>query len=741
MMIASPPHKAAHTHSEHSPSRQRAALNLEMDALRERGLAKILNQHFSASIKKLAQEKAAADAALRDLEMRKHNTSEFVPSTNGELSPLDSLYVSVNQWRAECRMKEKETLLLYQRYVDKFGASGHVAAPTTAEVVNKDAAKPVNASAGSSKDETAIMPAGPPVPSMAAAIESTLEEYMKTGAIQLPSIDQLGVEETYAHKEEQEFRNFYRRQLEEMEKVRTNIETTTAAANNNKTPVPLAAKHRSNYETPTTMPETPFVATSEDLKNVHENGAIGSEQNKDGPIQANSFLRTIEGAANDSSPTKWATAATPLDTNDDYEQDEAHDNLGPMYVYHDDDDSDTVVSGLTINSALTRRIIDDCEKTVVTFLHEEQDAIRKLLSKQSMEASITESTAHVTTHTDVGSVQMQAAVQAENMAKQMKAILDDFEKKKTNAASSSTDDNDDDASLGVDELAEEQLRTVGRPYPTDNPKEDWVVLWDDTYKREYYHEKRSNTTIWNAPNNVKGCENGDGISTCASSSIQCSPDLSSAEVKPETESRAASRIIMYRRKRRRERKRKVLAIFAVLLCSIAAVVIGVYSVYTSATSTPFARAVVEPVLNKFGIQTFAQIAEKQARDLAERERIVLMERKAKEEEEAKRKRMEQERRVKEEAKRKAQAELVERMRREEEAKRKHEKDEEAKRQHDEEQVKRKVKEEAEQLDVQRQTRRHVACNIPFAYAVHRTCRKLSYQTMTAIENLVSSMLQ
>jgi hypothetical protein len=62
----------------------------ELEALRQRGLAKLLNKHFTDTTAKLMVEKAAANAALRDLEARKAATSEFEASGDGELSPFDS---------------------------------------------------------------------------------------------------------------------------------------------------------------------------------------------------------------------------------------------------------------------------------------------------------------------------------------------------------------------------------------------------------------------------------------------------------------------------------------------------------------------------------------------------------------------------------------------------------------------------------------------------------------------------
>lgn len=102
----------------------------ELDDLRNRGIAKVLNRHFTDTTKKLAKEKAAADAALADLERRRANTSEFVPSHGGELNSFDSMYVQLQQRRAECRRKERETILLYQRYVYKYGKKTNLSVPT-----------------------------------------------------------------------------------------------------------------------------------------------------------------------------------------------------------------------------------------------------------------------------------------------------------------------------------------------------------------------------------------------------------------------------------------------------------------------------------------------------------------------------------------------------------------------------------------------------------------------------------
>ena len=194
--------------TNHSKWKQATTVHAELAALKQRGLAKILNQHFTETAQQLALEKAAADAALKDLEERKARTSEFHASTQTELSPLDQACIQANQWRAECRRKERETLLLYQRYVHKFGSTQVLPLPT------------VMSSSLPSHNKLPQAPPKPPatlVPNMAAQIETTLEEYCARGAIPHPSIITHGAEETYssvAVKEECAFRDYYRRQLE-----------------------------------------------------------------------------------------------------------------------------------------------------------------------------------------------------------------------------------------------------------------------------------------------------------------------------------------------------------------------------------------------------------------------------------------------------------------------------------------------------------------------------------------------
>ena len=334
------------------------------------------------------------------------------------------------------------------------------------------------------------------------------------------------------------------------------------------------------------------------------------------------------------------------------------------------------------------------------------------------------SSSHVGSMSEVQSVQMQAAVQAESMARQMKEILEKFERDQEQASATDTSS----ASVMTRSLKTKE----SRPYPTNNPNEDWVVLYDATYNREYYHEKKSGRTQWEPPM-VDDDVSGDATSTTSRQSAM----LSHAEVKPDVESRPVSRIALYRRKRRRQRKRRLVVASVVLAISI---MMGSVWVYKNPESA-LAKQYVQPIMSKyFGSEDAAAKAkllqEELAREEADRLRVLEEERLAREEAEKERRlqlereaaelkaRQEAESKAAQEAERKA-AQLAEERRLKELA------------------VTEKAKREAELwIQQQEELRRPVACNIPFAYAFNGKCRRLaSKNPVFDFQALVESMLQ
>ena len=727
---------------------QRSGIHAELELLRQRGLATVLNKHFTETTHKLVLEKAAADAALHDLERRKAQTSEFHPSGDGELSPLDAMYLSVTQWRSECRRKERETLLLYQRYVDKFGATGQVKVPlthtttSTASATNHNnnnhgawntprssstawqspiahasspswspanAAPPPHTPPSPPEDAAAtarhahprppldsLTPNHGQVPSMAAAIEAALEDYLAKGALALPSIETLTMDETYQtafSKEEAEFRNFYRRQLE-----------------------------RKGVDAKATPPKT-----LEELQaSLSEVGRIGIAENPWALSSSSSdpFLRTIgeqdPNCDND-------------DDDDDDEEDSAEqsddDKLGPLLVHATDDD-ESIMSGLTFNSALTREILDDCNRTVATFLQEEKEAIRQLLLEEQdhMDAMTCNQS-----QSDLGSVCLQAAEQAEHMAKQMQEILDNF------ADKAAQKQNQDEEQASV-----RKQQSQGKRFETGNPNEEWIEYYDETYARNYYHEVRSNRTQWNRPDlyQTTTLDGTDAATTCSASVARStSPTaLTADDVRPErstlvmtTESRRLSRISQYRRRRRRQRKRRMLVAALAFVLSFLSLAYFLHKhPQSSLAHMPVVRSVL-PVANlvinmdrldQWILATSKQMnhyqrwLQGQAPSKAEEERLAQMEaQRALELEEQARMAAEQAAKEAQLARQREQ----DRMRQEQEAAARRLAAAEAERKHRQEQERL----EAERLAREEYLRRPWQCNVPFAYLFHERCMDLA----------------
>ena len=102
--------------SQETLAKRQSAKDMELEALRQRGLAKKENKTFSQLEQESAVEKAAYEAEKRDLETRKANTSEYRYSGNAHINPKDALYMSQTKMKNEYRQKERETLLQNQRH-------------------------------------------------------------------------------------------------------------------------------------------------------------------------------------------------------------------------------------------------------------------------------------------------------------------------------------------------------------------------------------------------------------------------------------------------------------------------------------------------------------------------------------------------------------------------------------------------------------------------------------------------
>lgn len=115
-----------------SLSSQKKSRQDELESLRRRGLARLLNKHFTSTAQEMAEEREAADLALRELEKRKaefkskEQSSSFSPSskdTKAEWTLLEQMYAELRRRKDDVRQKERETAELYQKYVGTSGVS------------------------------------------------------------------------------------------------------------------------------------------------------------------------------------------------------------------------------------------------------------------------------------------------------------------------------------------------------------------------------------------------------------------------------------------------------------------------------------------------------------------------------------------------------------------------------------------------------------------------------------------
>lgn len=113
----------------------RSARKEELDALRQKGLAKIFNKHFTSVADKIRLEREAAELALQEIIKRKAELAANPKSFKEgglTLTHLDKLHMELKKRKSDVQRKERETQELYKRYCSQYGDNEHV----LAEVAN-----------------------------------------------------------------------------------------------------------------------------------------------------------------------------------------------------------------------------------------------------------------------------------------------------------------------------------------------------------------------------------------------------------------------------------------------------------------------------------------------------------------------------------------------------------------------------------------------------------------------------
>lgn len=703
-----------------------------------------MNRHFTETSKQLAKEKAEADAALADLERRRAQTSEFVPSTGGELHPFDSLYVELQQKRADCRRKERETMLLYQRYVHKFQKNKNPPAPSRSpekqatppvqevdEDVSDDEAEfvhktPQKGGVNVSVDESSTPEAAAPPPSSPPAGP------IQDSPVASPSSVQESVEE---------------KKMPDL----TDLKAKPSTVPEDKSVQQDEAMEIKPEEPPQEeleLPREPAVDTS--MLDDYDD-AVEAVQSTGEPIEEPAL-------GEDAPPEEEETAATPILNSVSSESfsvnrptAEVTADFPPGTASEEDSDEDdqrSVISGLTtVNSALTRQVMEQLESEMEFFIKNETEAIQKLLDEEEEGgASVNMSFGGSRLSSDAS---VAASLKAEQMAEEMQKMLEQFEKDEMSAVS-------EPKSPGNEHNKTSSSITQSlypRKYKSPNPNEEWMVYWDEKYEREYFYEKNSKTTQWEAPVMKLGFKDNPDFTP------QTLPKRTSKLV---VEKRL-SRSDIYKKKLRRQRMQRAAVLF-VILGSLALSVVHwkvnhaekTYPDAMKATYIDLKDVYEYTFTNRTAVEQEAleiakrQEEERKAREAAERdrkrkeaavaaeaERLRLEKVKAQEEAERKRKAAEEaEKKRKLEAERKAAEEKAARekrlreeeearLRAEEEARQRKEEEERLKKEEEERLAEEARLEAARLAKLEEEMKRPWGCHLPFSHVIHGRCRKLA----------------
>ena len=741
----------------------------------------MLNKHFTDTTKQLAKEKAQADAALADLERRRAQTKEFVPSKGGELNPYDKLYFQLQQKRAECRRKERETMLLYQRYVMKYGKSAAKSSPLKSAMASL---KEDEENEQLEQHGTTMMDKTPKKTGGARKNQSSIEEEKLRE--QQQQLNQKKQEDNVAQVNhfmsalnkfmtDDDDNNQKKSPIKSTPSKKATTQTMKVTPSPTPSPAPEVKNFMSavskfmtedeiqtaNEATEMVVDVDPYAETKENVveeTNDSENviaelaGTIEDTMPKDPPtaddgkpiIKEEEPVK-MEKTVPDSSaeepavspvtpdrPYKESTAvSTPTACTTPPEDGNINHTEPPSFTattVDEEVDERSVISGLTsVNSAVTRQILDEVETEMEDFIKTETENIRRMLdSEEEQSTSNHDSFLGNSASSLVGDESVRVAMKAEAMAREMQRILDEFEEEASVAGSAVVG-----STVGGDTLNEEDDgNTTSNKYPYKFrpaiPGEDWYVYYDDNYQREFYVEKKSNRTQWDYPTSTPTTRADHPItSDDFLSDIQSVASQSRASM-----SRRSSRRSLYRRQRRKRRTRRLLVSFFTLFCVLAAVFhwrihypdktfSGAMAATLSSLKSVDVQGVASQIKDQFEY-TFTDRREREEReerarlyakaqqDRKERERAARLAR-----EEAARKEKERAARIaREEAERQARVEAYE-----EEALRGAERQRIA----EEEEA---AKQERRSKKDKQNSKRPWSCNIPFSYMIPR-CNRLA----------------
>ena len=419
----------------------------ELDALRQRGLVKLLGKHFTTVTKAIEEERAAADAALRDLEARKASTPEFASSTNGT-SYYEKLYMELQQQKAECKRKERETLLLYHRYVAKFCDTGVVAVPNSRDL--KIGMPPALVTPDTTRKTYSYLPShlspSVKVSQMAGEIEENLLKHASSGCDMIPSSFMMGMGETFQSRQSDTERELSESSMRSLEAI-CSLDSKDVDAY--ASPLPTGKKLVSASQFP--IPVLTFP--------VHQSKVSIDSHSIDRHATTPPALGVLAQDDDDDDRSMSCGLALGALAHDDYNDDRSMScGLALGALAQDDDDNDRSMSYSLISVA--SEVTSETELRFLNFLTTETEIVRKMMKDEDSDSnasSMARPERSALSRSMVGTESAQAADKAEGNLRQMQNIMVDQEAPK------------------VAELE------------TAKPNERLIVYLDDNHQREHNH--------------------------------------------------------------------------------------------------------------------------------------------------------------------------------------------------------------------------------------------------------------
>ena len=437
----------------------RSARKEELEQLRQKGLAKIFNKHFTSVADKIRQEREAAELALQEIVKRKAELAANPKSFKEgglTLTQLDKLHMELKKRKSEVQRKERETQELYKRYCSQFSDNEHVLADV-ATWKNSTSALALNENAGAKGNN---------------ANGEGYADIIRQADLAINKAAELGDATNNANV------NGITADLENKSPKGSDGENVDMVAKQVWTPSPTGMPEHS-FTSPGVSPlQAANVATTPIVPDVRAPSAAISPNKvtmcdyKKENLNTTALSTPTPNTPPADSPSVLGNASV-MDR-----------SLYFLHNNHDDDDS-SAVSGLTDIDGAT---VAEAEWKLTEFLRTETENIKRMLSNEPLQEEDDEDNDHdtysvftynrslVSGESDrVGKAAREAEAMVTRMAAETAWINDP-----TLLDSESDEENGDD----------------------DNDYE-WVAFWSGDHEKEYYHNVVTNQTCWTRPQNVE----------------------------------------------------------------------------------------------------------------------------------------------------------------------------------------------------------------------------------------------